>query len=84
MNFLLLALKYLPHVLAAVTTVEQIAAGSPGVSKKQIVLNSITAVAQIAGQVDEKHVQVISQLIDSTVSQLNATGVFGQPKPKAL
>lgn len=74
MGKLLLALQYLPHVLAAVTAVEQIAIA--GGAKKQIIMNSISAVAGIGQQTGNKDVVLISQLVDATVQNLNASGIF--------
>lgn len=78
MNFLSLFLKFFPAVLNAVVAVEA-AISAPGATKKQIVLNSIVGAARSAGAVDESHVQAIGKLIDTTVTELNASGVFGKP-----
>lgn len=70
MNALLLALKYLPYILAGVQAVEVSLAGAPGASKKAVVLSAISAAAAVGDKVPEDHVQVISALIDSTVGAL--------------
>lgn len=76
MKFLLLALQYLPHVLAGVLAVENSLASTKGQNKKAVVLSAITAAEQVGASVPELHVQVVSKLIDGVVSTLNATGVF--------
>lgn len=76
-------LGYLPYVLAGVMAVEQSVSAAPGANKKAIVLASVTAAAQVGEQVPEAHVQAISHLIDSIVSQLNKAGIFGHTTPPA-
>lgn len=76
MNWLKLILTYLPAVLQGVTAVESALHGTPGATKKQIVLNVITTGADAAQQVPQKDVQGIGFLIDTVVGALNATGVF--------
>lgn len=83
MNILNSILKFLPYVLGAVITVEQ-NVSAPGVTKKQIVLNSILGVAQIGEQVPNQPLaEGISGLIDTTVSALKAGGIFG-PSPSTV
>lgn len=77
MNKFLQALTYFPYVLASVKAVEDAAGALPGATKKQIVLTSVVNVAKLGEQIPEPHVQLVSALIDSVVSVLNATGVFG-------
>ena len=75
-------LGYLPYVLAGVMAVEQTVSSAPGATKKALVLSAVTAATQVGEQVPDAHVQAISHLIDSIVSQLNAAGVFGHaPTP---
>jgi hypothetical protein len=80
-KFLSFFMKYFPVVLAGVVAVEQAIGSQPGATKKQVVLGAITAAAKVGEGVDESHVEAISHLIDSTVAQLNAVGVFGKPVP---
>ena len=81
MNFLTLFLKYFPYVLQGVVAVEQAIGSQPGATKKQVVMSAVTAAASVGQTVDEQHVQVVSKLIDSTVTALNQAGVFGKPTP---
>jgi hypothetical protein len=76
MKYLMLALKYLPFVLAGVQAVENSLAGQPGATKKAAVLSAIAAAGAVGEQVPEDHVKVISALIDSVVGTLNTSGVF--------
>jgi hypothetical protein len=75
MKYVLLALKYLPSVLAGVQAVEG-SIQAPGQTKKALVLGAIQAAASVGESVPEDHVQLISGLIDTTVGGLNAAGVF--------
>lgn len=79
MNWLDLILHYFPVVLQGVIAVEQSIGSKPGATKKQVVLGAVVAAAKTAQTVDEKHVQAISAVIDSTVTALNEAGVFGKP-----
>lgn len=81
MNYFLLVMRYFPYVLQAVTAVEAAIGSAPGATKKQVVLNSVTAAAKVGATVDEAHVSAISNLIDTTVSALNASGLLGKPAP---
>ena len=76
MSILLMILKFLPSVLAAIKGVEDVIGAGNGATKKQLVLNSISSVAAIGEKVDDKNVQAISALIDSTVTTLNSSGIF--------
>lgn len=81
MSVLLTVLKYFPYVLQAVVAVEA-AVAAPGATKKQVVLNSIQNVAKVGEEVSQATIATISALIDSTVSALNASGVFAHsPAP---
>jgi hypothetical protein len=81
MKALLLALQYLPYVLAGVTAVEAALPGQSGLTKKSAVFAAIDAAAKVAGNVPEDHVAVVSNLIDSVVTVMNKSGVFA---PKAV
>lgn len=76
MKYLLLALQYLPSVLNGVQAVETAMAGAKGQDKKTVVLSAIEAAAGVGETVPEDHVKLVSGLIDSVVSTLNASGVF--------
>lgn len=77
-------LQFLPHILAGVVAVEQVLQSAPGATKKQLILNSIIAASQVGEKVPADIIAGVSTLIDSTVSTLNAAGVFGHaPAPPA-
>ena len=76
MNWLSLLLTYLPVALQAVTSVEATIKNAPGSSKKQVVMDIITAGAAAGEQIPETHVQQISSLVDVVVGALNKSGVF--------
>ena len=78
MKWFLLALQYLPHVLSAVKAIEDVIGAGNGVTKKQMVLSSLSAASAACMQVPEDHVKVVSSLIDSTVSILNISGIFSK------
>ena len=78
MNWLALFMQYFPAVLQAVVAVEHAIGSQSGASKKQVVMSAVSAAAKVGAGVNEQHVQVISQLIDSTVTALNTAGVFGK------
>ncbi len=71
-------MQYFPVVLQAVVAVEHAIGSQSGTSKKQVVMSAVSAAAKVGAGVNEQHVQVISQLIDSTVTALNTAGVFGK------
>ena len=81
MKYLLLALQYLPSVLAGVQAVESSLVGTKGANKKEVVLAAVTAAAAVGTKVPEDHVKVVSSLIDAVVTQLNESGVFQTSKP---
>lgn len=83
MNWLSILLKYFPVVLQGAIAVESAVGAAPGSSKKAIVLNAITAGAQVGEAVPESHVAGISRLIDIVVGDLNSNGMAGFGK-KAL
>lgn len=70
-------MQYFPYVLAAMIGVEQSLGAGNGATKKQLVLNAVTAVASVGEQVPESHVAGISNLIDSTAVTLKAANLFG-------
>lgn len=76
LKYLIVALQYLPHVLAGVQAVEAVVGAGNGATKKQLILSSLTAVARVGAQVPEDHVQVVSALVDSVVNTLNQSGLF--------
>ena len=82
MKFILLALQFLPHVLAGVQAVEVALAGAAGASKKAVVLAVVGAAAKVGETVPEQHVQLIGSLIDAVVGALNTSGVFKTTKPQ--
>lgn len=84
MKAILIALRYLPYVLAGVQAVQSSLADHPGSTKKAAVLSAISAAAAVGDAVPEDHVNIISALIDSTVGTLNATGVFKSSKQGTL
>ena len=80
-TFLLIA-KYLPMVMGTVAAVEQ-TVQAPGQTKAQVALNTIQTVSAIAGQtVPEKHVQLITSIINGVVDVFNKTGVFTKAAPE--
>jgi hypothetical protein len=76
MKYLVPALQYLPHVLTVVRGVEDALHGAPGQTKKAAVLTAIGAAASVGEAIPEDHIKLISALIDNTVSNLNAAGIF--------
>lgn len=72
--------KYFPSVLAGVIAVEQGVASAAGADKKQIVITAIDTAAKFGETVNNTDVQLVSTLIDTTVSALNAVGIFGRSK----
>ena len=75
MNVLLNILKLLPAIIQAVLAVEQIITDpKSGATKKQMVLDSIDAVAKAGEGVDNKTVAAISALVDNVVVSLNKSG----------
>lgn len=78
MKYVLLSLQYLPAVLQAVKGVETVIGPGNGKTKKELVMDSALAVAKVGEDVDQKHVQAISALVDLTVNSLNVAGVFAK------
>lgn len=76
MKYFLLALRYLPFVLAGVQAVETSLPLAKGSDKKAVVLAAITAANAVAEQVPEDHIKLVSSLIDSVVGTLNTNGTF--------
>ena len=75
MKYLLTVLKYLPYVLQAVVAIEA-SVTAPGKTKKQIILDAILAGAKVGETVDQATITIISSLIDTIVTTLNAAGIF--------
>jgi len=81
MNWLKLLFQYLPVVLQGVVAIEAATHGLPGATKKQIVLQVITAGAGVAQSIPQAQVQQIGGLIDTVVGALNKSGVFVKDTP---
>jgi hypothetical protein len=71
---------YAPAVLTGVLAVEKAAAGLPGETKSQLVVNTIVAGATAAEGVPVPAVQGIAALVALFCTILNAAGIF-KPKP---
>ena len=69
-------LEFFPFVLQAVKAVEDNYSAEPGATKKELVLSSVLAAAKVGESVPNATVTLISGLIDSTVTALNASGIF--------
>jgi hypothetical protein len=80
----LTGLQYAPFVSTAVQAVEVSNGALPGATKKQLVLAAVQAAAKVGEAVPEAHVALISALIDTIVTVLNAAGVFGKPPAVAI
>lgn len=80
MKWLQLIFTYLPSVLSTVVAIEN-AIQAPGATKKQLVLDVITAGSQAAEKIPESHVSGIAALIDVIVGTLNRAGVFTKGVP---
>ena len=76
MKNVLFALQALPHILAGVQAVEAAMHGAPGTEKKQMIMNAITGAAKAGEDIPNDKVQLFSELIDKTVTTLNASGIF--------
>jgi len=76
MSWLSLLLAYLPVVLQSVTSVESTIKNAPGASKKQVVMDIITTVAEAGEKIPETVVQQVSGLVDTVVGALNKSGIF--------
>lgn len=78
MQYLLMALKYLPLVLQAVQVIETDFKGATGEQKKVLVLGTVKgavdALAPNAVSADEW--KMVNQLVDSAVAVANAAGIF--------
>ncbi|GAC1439040.1 MAG: hypothetical protein NVS1B11_36680 [Terriglobales bacterium] len=75
MKLLTSIFSFFPMLLGSIVAVEQ-NIQAPGATKKQIVLSSIDAVAQMGEAVPIPMVAMISTMIDVIVQALNRTGVF--------
>jgi hypothetical protein len=81
MNVLAFLIKILPTVLEAVIAVEGIiTTPKSGATKKQLVLDSLDAVAKAGEAADNKTVAGISALVDNVVTSLNKGGIFTSTK----
>jgi len=83
MNWLKLLFQYFPLVLSGVVAIEG-AVKAPGATKKQILLNVITAGAGIAQQIPQVDVQKVGTVIDAVVGALNKSGVFTKDTPASV
>jgi hypothetical protein len=70
------SMQFAPIVLANVAAVEAAAAGLPGQTKADIVLNAVMASAHAAEGVPIPSVQGIAALIEMFVTILSVSGVF--------
>jgi len=84
MNWLKLLFTYFPVVISGVVAIEGAVKGTPGATKKQILLNVIQAGAGVAQQVPQADVQKIGTVIDAVVGALNQTGVFTKTPPPVV
>lgn len=75
MGIFLFLLTNLPSILSAIMAIEK-AIVAPGATKKSLVMQSLSIAASAGEKIPESHVQAISKLIDSTVTTLNASGIF--------
>jgi hypothetical protein len=76
MSWFFTALKFLPIILAAIKSIEELLGDeASGKVKKQLVLNAAQAAAKVAGPVDAKTVKVIAALVDLSVDTLNSSGL---------
>jgi hypothetical protein len=77
MKFLIELLAYTPAIIKAIMDVEGVVtAPKSGATKKQLVMASLDVIAKDGEQVDKKLVQLISSLVDSIVTSLNASKMF--------
>jgi hypothetical protein len=82
-----LTLQYAPQILASVGAVEAAAASAPGLTKEQIVINTVLAGAQVASSLPIPSVSGIASLVGLFVGILNSTGIFShkaKPAPAQL
>jgi hypothetical protein len=77
---LLLIFQFLPLVLSAVRAIEAEVGAGNGATKKQLVLNSIQAAAQVGEKADDNTVKAVAALVDHTVATLNDSGIFQKAK----
>jgi len=70
-------MSYFPSILAGIQAVEGALGKGNGATKKQLVLNALSAAAGVGEAVPEAHVAGISALIDATVATLNSTHLLG-------
>lgn len=80
MGIFLFLLTNLPSILSAIMAIEK-AIVAPGATKKSLVMQSLSIAASAGEKIPEVHVQAISKLIDSTVTTLNASGIFTTGAP---
>ena len=77
MKWLTLILQWLPSVLATVVGIENAIGSQPGATKKQVAMAVLTAGAQGASKIPDASVQAVAGLVDTVVTALNTSGVFG-------
>lgn len=82
MSIVLFLFQSLPAILQGIYAVNAALGSGNGATKKQIILNAITAGAQAGESIPESHVQAVSTLIDSTVAALNKSGLLDGKKSK--
>lgn len=84
MKTLLAIFALLPHILAAVKTVEDVAGSGNGPGKKALVVETaVKAAAAVGAQVPNQTVQAISATVDAAVDQFNSAGIFKTGAPPA-
>lgn len=77
MKVFLQILSFFPYVLEGIMAVEKALAGSPGATKKAVVMAAISAGAQVGETVPQPVIEGVSKLVDGTVAALNASGLLG-------
>jgi len=82
LTWISLLMQFLPVALQAVIAVETSIKNAPGASKKQVVMDIITAGADVATKIPDAHVQQIGGLVDVIVGSLNKSGIFSSAPAK--
>lgn len=84
MKILFALVQLLPVILQAIMGVEEVIGAGNGSTKKQMVLDSIQAVAKAGESVPNGLVSAVSGFIDSTVGNLNSSGIFKKSGPAVV
>jgi hypothetical protein len=82
LTWISLLMQFLPVALQAIIAVETSIKNAPGASKKEVVMDIITAGTDAATKIPDAHVQQISGLVDVIVGSLNKSGAFNQTPAK--